>query len=143
MTSCHVSEKPKSGPVNAQTSTTTTAATNAIGVPTAWETLLANLRKRFARGYMDLNALRIYDFSIPKQMEVGMPRGDKSAYTDKQKRRAEHIAESYEKRGVSAKTAKARAWATVNKESGAAGVAREQLIARRTCFRPSPPTGPA
>ena len=47
-----------------------------------------------------------------------MPRGDKSAYTDKQKRQAEHIAEGYEKRGVSAKTAKTRAWATVNKETG-------------------------
>ena len=47
-----------------------------------------------------------------------MPRGDKSAYTDKQKRKAEHIAEGYEKRGVSEKTAKSRAWATVNKESG-------------------------
>ncbi len=47
-----------------------------------------------------------------------MPRGDKSAYTDKQKRQAEHIEEGYEKRGVSKKTAEARAWATVNKESG-------------------------
>lgn len=47
-----------------------------------------------------------------------MARGSKAAYTGKQKRRAEHIAEGYEKRGVSAKTAKARAWATVNKESG-------------------------
>ena len=47
-----------------------------------------------------------------------MPRGDKSKYTDKQKRKAEHIAEGYEDRGVSKKTAKARAWATVNKESG-------------------------
>jgi plasmid stabilization system protein ParE len=47
-----------------------------------------------------------------------MPRGDKSSYTDKQKRKAEHIEEGYEKRGVSAKTAAARAWATVNKESG-------------------------
>ncbi len=47
-----------------------------------------------------------------------MPRGDKSAYTGKQKRKAEHIAEGYEKRGVSATTAKSRAWATVNKESG-------------------------
>jgi plasmid stabilization system protein ParE len=43
-----------------------------------------------------------------------MPRGDKSKYTDKQKRKAEHIAEGYRERGVSAKTAKARAWATVN-----------------------------
>ena len=47
-----------------------------------------------------------------------MPRGDKGAYTDKQKRQAEHIEEGYEKRGVSKKTAEARAWATVNKESG-------------------------
>jgi plasmid stabilization system protein ParE len=47
-----------------------------------------------------------------------MPRGDKSKYTDKQKRQAEHIAEGYKKRGTSAKTAKARAWATVNAESG-------------------------
>ena len=47
-----------------------------------------------------------------------MPRGDKSAYTDKQKRQAEHIEKGYENRGVSAKTAKSRAWATVNKETG-------------------------
>jgi plasmid stabilization system protein ParE len=46
-----------------------------------------------------------------------MPRGDKSAYTTKQKRRAEHIEEGYEKRGVSSKEAARRAWATVNKES--------------------------
>jgi plasmid stabilization system protein ParE len=47
-----------------------------------------------------------------------MPRGDKSAYSDKQKRKAEHIEEGYEKRGVSDKEAERRAWATVNKESG-------------------------
>jgi plasmid stabilization system protein ParE len=47
-----------------------------------------------------------------------MPRGDKSSYTDKQKRKAEHIEEGYEKRGVSSKEAASRAWATVNKESG-------------------------
>jgi plasmid stabilization system protein ParE len=47
-----------------------------------------------------------------------MPRGDKSAYTDKQKRKAEHIEESYESRGVSEGEAERRAWATVNKESG-------------------------
>jgi plasmid stabilization system protein ParE len=47
-----------------------------------------------------------------------MPRGDKSKYSDKQKRQAEHIAEGYEDRGVSQKEAKSRAWATVNKESG-------------------------
>ena len=47
-----------------------------------------------------------------------MPRGDKSKYTDKQKRKAEHIAEGYEKRGVPEGEAEGRAWATVNKESG-------------------------
>jgi plasmid stabilization system protein ParE len=47
-----------------------------------------------------------------------MPRGDKSKYTDRQKRKAEHIEEGYEKRGVSKKEAAARAWATVNKEEG-------------------------
>lgn len=47
-----------------------------------------------------------------------MPQGDKSAYTDKQKRKAEHIEEGYEKRGVSEKEAERRAWATVNKDDG-------------------------
>ena len=47
-----------------------------------------------------------------------MPRGDKDKYTDKQKRKAEHIAESYEDRGTPEKEAERRAWATVNKESG-------------------------
>jgi len=47
-----------------------------------------------------------------------MPQGDKSKYSNKQKRQAEHIADSYEDRGVSQKEAKSRAWATVNKESG-------------------------
>ena len=47
-----------------------------------------------------------------------MPRGDKSSYTGKQKRKAEHIEKGYEKRGVSSKEAERRAWATVNKESG-------------------------
>jgi plasmid stabilization system protein ParE len=47
-----------------------------------------------------------------------MPRGDKGKYTEKQKRKAEHIAEGYEDRGVPEKVAKSRAWATVNKESG-------------------------
>jgi len=44
-----------------------------------------------------------------------MPQGDKSSYTNKQKRQAEHIEESYESRGVGAKESKKRAWATVNK----------------------------
>jgi plasmid stabilization system protein ParE len=47
-----------------------------------------------------------------------MPRGDKSSYTGKQVRQADHIAEGYEDRGVSEKEAERRAWATVNKETG-------------------------
>jgi hypothetical protein len=47
-----------------------------------------------------------------------MPQGSKSSYTSKQKRKASHIEKGYEKRGVRKKTAKARAWATVNKQSG-------------------------
>ena len=47
-----------------------------------------------------------------------MPRGDKSSYTNKQKRQAEHIEEGYERRGVDAREAERRAWATVNKETG-------------------------
>jgi hypothetical protein len=46
-----------------------------------------------------------------------MPRGDKSSYTGKQKRQAEHIEEGYEKRGVAKGEAERRAWATVNKET--------------------------
>ena len=47
-----------------------------------------------------------------------MPRGDKSAYTDKQKRQAEHIEDSERARGVSKQTAERIAWATVNKKDG-------------------------
>ena len=47
-----------------------------------------------------------------------MPKGDKSAYTDKQKRQAEHIEEGYEARGTPKAEAEKRAWATVNKETG-------------------------
>ncbi|MGE5386568.1 MAG: hypothetical protein ACM3SV_11865 [Betaproteobacteria bacterium] len=47
-----------------------------------------------------------------------MPQGDKSAYTDKQKRQAEHIEKGYEERGIPDNEAERRAWATVNKRSG-------------------------
>jgi hypothetical protein len=47
-----------------------------------------------------------------------MPQGDKSSYTDKQKRQAEHIEAGYEKKGFGTKTAEARGWATVNKLTG-------------------------
>ena len=47
-----------------------------------------------------------------------MPQGDKSSYTDKQKREASHIEKGYENKGVSTKEAERRAWATVNKQDG-------------------------
>jgi plasmid stabilization system protein ParE len=57
--------------------------------------------------------------AVPSQhQEATMPQGEKSAYTGKQKRKAEHIEEGYEDRGVSKDEAERRAWATVNKESG-------------------------
>lgn len=47
-----------------------------------------------------------------------MPTGDKSSYTDKQKRQVAHIEKSYEQRGLSHQEAQRRAWATENKLSG-------------------------
>jgi hypothetical protein len=47
-----------------------------------------------------------------------MPRGDKSGYTDKQKRMARHIEEGYEKSGLNTGESEKRAWATVNKVTG-------------------------
>jgi plasmid stabilization system protein ParE len=73
--------------------------------------------------------------NLLSDQEKAMPRGDKSAYTEKQKRQAEHIEEGYKKRGVSAKEAAGRAWATVNKESGGgkkSGSGRHQSSASRS-----------
>jgi plasmid stabilization system protein ParE len=61
---------------------------------------------------------KILGFFRTANRRITMPRGDKSKYTDKQKRQAEHIEESYESRGVPEKEAESRAWATVNKETG-------------------------
>ncbi|MBI2787008.1 MAG: hypothetical protein HYX60_12175 [Legionella longbeachae] len=47
-----------------------------------------------------------------------MSKGDKTSYTEKQKRQAKHIEDSYEKKGVSKKEAEERAWRTVNKQDG-------------------------
>jgi hypothetical protein len=55
---------------------------------------------------------------VEPNSRIPMPQGDKSSYTNKQKRQAEHIEAGYEKKGVSTETAEARAWATVNKLSG-------------------------
>jgi hypothetical protein len=56
--------------------------------------------------------------SSANQRSQAMPRGDKSSYSGRQKRKAAHIEKGYEKRGVSKKTAQKRAWATVNKQEG-------------------------
>ena len=72
-----------------------------------------------------------------------MPRGDKSAYTDKQKRQAEHIEDSERERGVSRETAERIAWATVNKQDGGgkkSGSARKRKTksTKRSTRRRSP-----
>src|SRR5215470_4870991 len=73
---------------------------------------------RYAR-HLSCNGLLIWSVAHRRlHEEITMPRGDKSKYTDKQKRKAEHIEESYESRGVPESEAERRAWATVNKESG-------------------------
>jgi plasmid stabilization system protein ParE len=66
-----------------------------------------------------------------------MRRGDKSKYSDKQKQQAEHIAEGYEDHGVSAKEAKSRAWATVNKDQAGARKVAVVVAKRRTIARHS------
>ena len=78
-------------------------------------TITAHLRSPTAR-----LALTVRRFTTKDSVKGRciMARGDKDKYTDKQKRKAEHIAEGYGERGVPKKQAKARAWATVNKESG-------------------------
>ena len=58
------------------------------------------------------------DLARSLQKEISMAQGSKAKYTDKQKRQAEHIEESYEKRGKSKKEAEQRAWQTVNKQTG-------------------------
>jgi len=63
-----------------------------------------------------------------------MPRGDKSSYSSRQKRKATHIEKGYEKRGVSKKTAAKRAWATVNKQEGGGtktGSGRKKTASRK------------
>ncbi len=73
-----------------------------------------------------------------------MPRGDKSSYIPKQKRMAEHIEEGYEKRGAGSRTAEARAWATVNKETGGgrkASPKRTTAARKKSATRGSSSTG--
>lgn len=62
-----------------------------------------------------------------------MPRGDKSSYSSRQKRKAAHIEEGYERRGVSKKTAQKRAWATVNKQEG--GAAKKRAGKKKTAAK--------
>ena len=63
-----------------------------------------------------------------------MARGSKDAYTDKQKRQAEHIEEGYKKEGASDEKAERIAWATVNKKDGGgkkSGSGRSHHASRR------------
>jgi plasmid stabilization system protein ParE len=69
---------------------------------------------------MEVDKERFAVDDVLPEIRIGrtiMPRGDKSSYTGKQKRQAEHIEEGYEQRGVSHDEAERRAWATVNKET--------------------------
>jgi len=70
------------------------------------------------RGDVDALCARLRRNEEPERKVIIMPRGDKSKYTGKQKRQAEHIEEGYEERGLPAREAKRRAWATVNKTYG-------------------------
>ena len=65
-----------------------------------------------------------------------MARGSKSSYSSKQKRQAADIEKSYKKRGVSTKTAEARAWATVNKQTG--GAAKKKSASKKSASKKSP-----
>src|SRR6266576_1801655 len=83
--------------------------------------------------YRGKRAMNPQTCRAPKCSERGgiMARGSKSKYSSKQKRKAEHIEEGYEKRGTSKKEAERRAWATVNKESGRGGHKANRSASRR------------
>ena len=68
------------------------------------------------RAYLAAAVHHLHHPIVITKLETEMPRGDKSKYTDKEKRQAEHIEEGYEKRGVPEDEAERRAWATVNKQ---------------------------
>lgn len=78
-------------------------------------TPVVDVRKPAATPWLDISVRQI---ARQWAFETIMPRGDKDAYTEKQKRKADHIAEGYEDRGVSEDEAERRAWATVNKQDG-------------------------
>lgn len=71
-------------------------------------------------------------FEVGQLEDRNMPRGDKSSYTEKQKRMAEHIEESAEERGASEKQAERIAWATVNKYTGGALKKKSSSAIRRS-----------
>src|SRR5690606_290472 len=85
--------------------------------PAAVRTVATRIdRARRLPAHRDIPHRRRHDRCRPRS--AAMPRGDKDAYTDKQKRKAQHIEKGYEERGVPEDEAERRAWATVNKESG-------------------------
>src|SRR5262245_26550123 len=70
----------------------------------------------FSSPYLGYDACT-YSDQLKKGVPI-MPRGDKSSYTDKQKRQAEHIEEGYKERDTPKKEGERREWATVNKQTG-------------------------
>ncbi len=87
----------------------------AHGTPRRLGSWIIRLPGRHFHGW---NFPRKVSLSSRQYRRTIMPRGEKSKYTDKQERKADHIAEGYEKKGVSKKEAESRAWATVNKDDG-------------------------
>jgi len=87
----------------------------AAGVRNRISDPLLNARERI--GTADYS-LQTRNAPSNRPQETAMPRGAKSKYTAKQERKADHIAEGYEKRGVNETEAERRAWATVNKDDG-------------------------
>ena len=73
--------------------------------------------------------------SLPTRGDLKMARRDKSAYTDKQKRKARHIEKGYEDRGVGEEESARRAWATVNQETGGGKIGGKASASRTKAER--------
>jgi plasmid stabilization system protein ParE len=75
---------------------------------------------RLRVGYLETIPPIAFDAALARSLQIQRPmaQGSKAKYSNKQKRQAEHIEESYEKRGKSKKEAEKRAWQTVNKQTG-------------------------
>jgi plasmid stabilization system protein ParE len=93
------------------------SGTQAIGIPNVWDFCSAAGPDLIRDDYKPAGHVAVA--GMPQAMEgLIMPRGDKTAYTERQKRQARHIEEGYIKRGVPEEEAEKRAWATVNAMTG-------------------------